>query len=60
MCLLGLARHTIIIFHSWYFGLVALIGLYRIAEVDCGWLLLLAYACFFSADQDSPVVYHCC
>lgn len=43
MCLLALARHAIIIFYSWYFGLVALIGPYRIAEVDCGWLLLLAY-----------------
>lgn len=43
MCLLALARYAIIVFHSWYFGLVALIRLYRIAEVDFGWLLLLAY-----------------
>lgn len=39
----ALARHAIIVFHSWYFGLVALIRLYRIAEVDFGLLLLLVY-----------------
>lgn len=43
MCLLALARHAIIVFRSWYFGLVAFIGLYRIAEVDFGLLLLLVY-----------------
>lgn len=43
MCLLALARHAIIVFHSWYFGLVALIRLYRVAEVDFGLLLLLVY-----------------